>query len=259
MARARNIKPQFFTNDELAEICPLGRLLFIALWTLSDRDGRLEDRPKKIKAEALPYDDADVDAILDALHQRGFIVRYEANGSRFIQVVAFKKHQNPHVKEAPSTIPAPDKPGASTVQDTTNTGTSPADSLLLIPDSLQHPPTPRKRGEPADPGFARFWAAWPKSARKVARAECAKRWRNGNLEAQADRIVSWVETMARSEQWQRGFEPAPLTAINQRRWEDDGGDTASTRGDSWWLGLGYGSEAVARADGKSAEDARRAA
>ena len=69
MARARNIKPSFFTNDVLAEIDPLGRLLFIALWTMADREGRLEDRPKRIKAEALPYDDAnaDVKAQRDAL------------------------------------------------------------------------------------------------------------------------------------------------------------------------------------------------
>lgn len=147
MARSRNIKPSFFTNDDLAEIEPLGRLLFIALWTMADREGRLEDRPRRIKAEALPYDDADVDALLDALHKLGFILRYVVSGNRYIQVCAFTKHQNPHVKEAPSTIPAPDEHGASTVQDTTKTGTSPADSLLLIPDSNTTPLTPLPGGE----------------------------------------------------------------------------------------------------------------
>lgn len=147
MARARNIKPSFFTNDDLAEIDPLGRLLFIALWTMADREGRLEDRPRRIKAEALPYDDADVDALLGALHEHGFILRYVMSGNRYIQVCAFTKHQNPHVKEAPSTIPAPDEHGASTVQDTTQTGTDPADSLLLIPDSNTTPLTPLPGGE----------------------------------------------------------------------------------------------------------------
>lgn len=107
MARARNIKPSFFTNDELAEIDPLGRLLFIALWTIADREGRLEDRPKRIKAEALPYDDCDADELLDALQQRGLILRYTVESSRFIQVVNFTKHQNPHHKEVPSEIPPP--------------------------------------------------------------------------------------------------------------------------------------------------------
>lgn len=151
MARARNIKPSFFTNDELAEIPPLGRLLFIALWTMADREGRLEDRPKRIKAEALPYDDADADALLNALQERGFILRYVMSGNRYIQVLNFCKHQNPHIKESASSIPAPDKHGASTVQGTTQTGTSPADSLLLIPDSSNTPLTPLPGGDGIDP------------------------------------------------------------------------------------------------------------
>lgn len=117
MARARNLKPSFFTNDVLAEIEPLGRLLFQGLWCLADREGRLEDRPKKIKAELLPYDDCDADSLLAELHDRGFILRYSANGTRYIQVVTFCKHQNPHVKEAQSTIPAPCEHSAGMVQE----------------------------------------------------------------------------------------------------------------------------------------------
>lgn len=117
MARARNLKPSFFTNDVLAEIDPLGRLLFQGLWCLADRSGRLEDRPKKIKAELLPYDACDVDSLLDALAEHEFILRYESDGKRFIQVIKFCKHQNPHVKEAASSIPAPDSHSACTVQE----------------------------------------------------------------------------------------------------------------------------------------------
>jgi len=43
--RSRNIKPGFFMNELLPEIELLGRLLFIGLWLLADREGRLEDRP----------------------------------------------------------------------------------------------------------------------------------------------------------------------------------------------------------------------
>lgn len=116
MARARNIKPSFFTNDTLAEVDPLGRLLFQGLWCIADREGRLEDRPKRIKAELLPYDNCDVDALLSELNRLGFILRYSVNGNLFIQVVNFTKHQNPHVKEAASQIPAPDEHSASMVQ-----------------------------------------------------------------------------------------------------------------------------------------------
>jgi hypothetical protein len=134
MPRARNIKPSFFTNDELAEIPALGRLLFIALWTMADREGRMEDRPKRIKAEALPYDDCDANELLDQLAERGFIARYTVGETRLIQVVNFCKHQNPHVKEGPSQIPAPDKPGASPVQARSKASPKP-EPTRLIPDS----------------------------------------------------------------------------------------------------------------------------
>ena len=50
MARSRNIKPSIMANEELAELEPLSRLLFIYLWMLADKAGRLEDRPKRIAA-----------------------------------------------------------------------------------------------------------------------------------------------------------------------------------------------------------------
>ncbi len=113
MARIRSIKPEFFTNDEIALLDPLTRLLFIGLWTQADRDGRMVDRPRRLKAVLMPYDECDIDAMLDALCASGHIMRYELAGQRYIQVLNFRKHQSPHLKENPSTIPAPDLHGAS--------------------------------------------------------------------------------------------------------------------------------------------------
>lgn len=136
MARSRNIKPGYFQNEDLAECHPLARILFAGLWCEADRAGRLEDRPKRIKAAVLPYDDCDVDDLLEQLRVRGFIERYEADGKRYIQIAEFAKHQTPHMKEAASTIPAPDKPGAGAVQAPDKNALSPSDSGFLIPDSL---------------------------------------------------------------------------------------------------------------------------
>lgn len=67
MARSRNIKPGIMANEDLAELDAMERLLFIYLWMLADREGRLEDRPKRIKAEALPYDSLDADQALNRI------------------------------------------------------------------------------------------------------------------------------------------------------------------------------------------------
>lgn len=115
MARSRSIKPSFFSNDVLATLSPLSRLLFIGLWTLADRLGRLEDRPTKIKAQLLPYDRCKVEPMLKALHDAGFILRYAVSGLKYIQILAFERHQSPHVKELPSSIPAPDEHQTSPV------------------------------------------------------------------------------------------------------------------------------------------------
>lgn len=116
MARMRTLKPGFFSNEALAEVSPIGRLLFAGLWCLADREGRLEDRPKRIKAEVLPYDKTDVDRLLSSLAEHGFIERYEVDGDRLIQVINFKKHQTPHIKEQASTLPPPCEHRANTGQ-----------------------------------------------------------------------------------------------------------------------------------------------
>ena len=131
MARSRNIKPSFFLNEEIVELDFSTRLLFIGLWTLADREGRLDDKPKKIKMALFPADDLDINSALNELEKSGFIKRYIVNEAQYIQILTFKKHQNPHIKEPASTIPAPCEHHASTMQ-----AVLIPDSPLLIPDSV---------------------------------------------------------------------------------------------------------------------------
>lgn len=98
--RARNIKPGFFTNDELLVMPALVRILFIGLWCLADRRGLVEDRPAKIKIDVLPMDTIDVDAALSRLQEGGLISRFTgSNGVKTIRIINFLKHQHPHPKE----------------------------------------------------------------------------------------------------------------------------------------------------------------
>lgn len=133
MARSRNIKPAFFLNEDLVELSFSTRLLFIGLWCLADRKGRLENRHKKIKMQLFPADDLDVPEALLGLYEAGLINLYTVDSINYIQVNNFNKHQNPHHKEAESVIPDPDlldKPKALP-----SVTVLIPDSLLLIPDS----------------------------------------------------------------------------------------------------------------------------
>jgi hypothetical protein len=142
MSRSRNIKPGFFLNDTLASLSPLVRILFAGLWTVCDRSGRVIDRPARIKAEVLPYDDCNVDEMLSQLAKAGFIDRYVVDGIAVLHVIAWDKHQNPHIKEAPSTLPCKCEHRTSTVQAPDKAQPIPElarlipDSGFLIPSSL---------------------------------------------------------------------------------------------------------------------------
>lgn len=138
MPRARNIKPSLFKNEVLGEADPLLTILFTGLWCLADREGRMEDRPKRIKAEIFPYRDIpDFNGYLTVLEQLGFITRYSVGGSAFIQVENFCKHQSPHKTEKASEIP--EKPAntegcESTEKEPLNNGSETVKESL-IPDS----------------------------------------------------------------------------------------------------------------------------
>lgn len=123
MARIRTIKPEFFLDDELAELEPLSRILFIGLWCLADKAGRLEDKPNRIKIQILPYDNANVDNFLDDLHDAGFIVRYQVDGKKYIQIRTFAEHQRPHHTEKESVYPPPNR--EITVKEPLNNGYAP--------------------------------------------------------------------------------------------------------------------------------------
>ena len=164
MARSRNIKPAFFNNDELAELDPLARILFIGMWTIADFEGKFEWRSKRVKAQLLPYDDCDIEALAINLDKSGFIRFYSDGEKMYVKVVNFSIHQNPHKneREKGSEIPEYCKEyrQAVVLKDLTinpdksrlkrsESASDPADSLNLIPDSLNLIPEEKvKRGKP---------------------------------------------------------------------------------------------------------------
>lgn len=185
--RARNIKPGFFKNEDLAE-CPFeARILFSGLWCLADRAGRMEYRPKRIKAEIFPFDSVDIPSMVQALCKYGFARIYVVDGVTYLDLPTFCRNQTPHKNEKPSVLPpfeerddAPDNrakhdettdSGASTVPARYEHGTGTSaihlitDSLkpdILKPDSqISDAAGAADDSPPPDDGFDRFWQAYP--------------------------------------------------------------------------------------------------
>ena len=105
--RSRIIRPGFFLNEHLAELKDKTRLYFIGLWLLADRDGKLEYRPKKIKALLFPYESADIENMSSNLKEKDFIIIYKIDSVSYIKINNFTTHQSIHHNETESLIPEP--------------------------------------------------------------------------------------------------------------------------------------------------------
>lgn len=104
-------------------------------------------------------------------------------------------------------------------EQSTNRATNDQPNHSQIPEKKEKkPPTPLQGEDP--PGFVEFWATWPSTERKVARKQCAEKWRRHGLSVKTDLIVAHVQAMKQTRQWSDGYEPAPLTYLNGERWKD---------------------------------------
>jgi len=163
MARARNIKPGFMTNDELGELSPFARLAFIGLWCHADYNGNLKYKPKRLKVEILPYDNVDFSDVVAELEGAGFVKTYSVDGTNYLNVVNFRKHQRPHKNEVlrGTDIPEPVTEGGPNGTDIEQKRTvteherdenrsNPPDTGYRIPDTGSPQPDTDKNNGSAD-------------------------------------------------------------------------------------------------------------
>ena len=119
MGKIRTIKPELFRHEglfdaEQATKLPL-RLGFIGLIDCCDGEGRFKWRPRQLKLDIFPYDELDMQAILIAFVEWGFIQGYIVNGIAYGWIPSWKHHQRINAHEASSQLPAIDE--ASSVND----------------------------------------------------------------------------------------------------------------------------------------------
>lgn len=112
MARIRTVKPELFRHEELFELeqetgLPI-RIAFAGLFTVCDRRGRFQWRPRQLKLDVLPYDNLDFSRVLDALMTRGFVQKYENSGELYGCIPSFERHQVINNRESESDLPSID-------------------------------------------------------------------------------------------------------------------------------------------------------
>lgn len=228
MARARNIKPSFFQNEDLAEVPPEGQLLFIGMWMLCDRDGKMEWRPKRVRAALFPYTGAEVDVqgLAAELHRRGFIVLYTVNNVDYLKVVNFTKHQHPHQNEKSENLPEPDEAnnlfnigsGATLVKSPSPpVSARPLKESLLRKDDTLKPPSGETMFEEV---WKEVWARDPRE-KKQPKAAALKAYltviKKGIPHAE---VVEAVKRRLGVDKEGTEYAPHLSTWLNQMRWRD---------------------------------------
>lgn len=104
MARIRTVKPEFFTSEQIVELSPMARLLFIATWCEADKEGRLAWKPRTFKMRYLPGDDCRIEDVCGELVKSGLVILY---GDGLAYIPNFHKHQHVNPRESASTFPPP--------------------------------------------------------------------------------------------------------------------------------------------------------
>lgn len=213
-------------NDLLAECEPLARLLFAYLWMYCDRDGRCEERLRRMKNRLLPYDDCNIDDLLCQLAERDFIIRYEVDGVRYLQVTKFRQNQNPHKGERSKRLPPPpsDEHTTSTIQAPCNNGTG----TIPTPDSSnqesgiinQESSIKNQESAGLKHEFEKFWAAYP-TFRKRDKSGARKAYRKARRKASAETILTAVREYAASPLGSGRYSKMPASWLNGECWDDE--------------------------------------
>ncbi len=110
MARIRTIKPEFWTSEQVMDLKPVTRLLFIGLWNFVDDFGRAPVAPRTIKAQVMPGDNftgEDIQAMLNEIRSSGLIVFYTAEGKEYFEITGWSKHQKIDNPSKYKVCPAP--------------------------------------------------------------------------------------------------------------------------------------------------------
>src|SRR5678816_1335692 len=110
MARIRTIKPDFWEDEKLGQLCVLARLTFMGLISQADDDGRGRGSVGALRrilhGFARDVTEENLAVALDELESQGFVRFYAADGQQYYVVRNFTKHQVIN-KRLPSKLPPP--------------------------------------------------------------------------------------------------------------------------------------------------------
>lgn len=106
MARIRTIKPEFWSSEQIVELSPIARLLFIGLWNFCDDAGNHPASPRTLKMQVFPGDDFTAEQIsqyIAEMIRAKLIVEYQHDEKKYWHVTgwAHQKIEKPNYRYPP--------------------------------------------------------------------------------------------------------------------------------------------------------------
>ncbi len=252
--RIRSIKPEFWTSDDIADLCWDTRLIFIGIWSYVDDNGVGRDVPKLIVADLFPLEDdpretlATVSRGLRTLHEAGLIERYSVEGRPYLSVTGWNKHQKIDRPSKPR-YPIPtcgnavpmdrlDEPSRQS-RDSLDAGTGEQGNRGTGEQFEKTPSTPGVDDQLAlgvasvsvtpsgatttarptlDQHFEEFWTTYP---RKVGKQDARKVWDRSRKKTPIPDILAGSIRYRDDPNREDGFTAHPSTWLARGGWDDD--------------------------------------
>lgn len=237
--RIRTIKPEFWQNEELAELSVESNLLAIGLLNYADDEGYFKLNPKLIESTIFPLRKLSVTihAMLSELSSIGYISTHEgSDGKKYGLVINFLKHQRVN-RPNPSKI-APIICGTIEIDSSVRThiqltedsptegnrkgiGKEEEGNGDIEPDGS----CPTKPDELTEPMLSLWKEAPEKSRRRSSQVKVNRAWKAINVSERPsrDELLHAIGCWNKSEDWKKDggqFAMALDRWIRERQWQN---------------------------------------
>lgn len=215
------ISKSISTSTKLSKVSDFAALLFTWIQPHCDDGGNMDADPIVVRGLVVPMRKQTVEEVstaLDELVATGLITIYEANGTKYLHVDQFERHQT--LRGDRPDFRYPDYPMATAGKLTVNQR-----STSVKPNRTEQNRTERNRTlmpVGAEVSFDEFWKAYP---RKIGKPAASRAYARIHVTpALHIKMLEAIEKHKKSRQWTKDdgqFIPYPATWLNQERWNDD--------------------------------------
>lgn len=222
MARIRSIKPEFPQSETMGKISRDARLLFIQLWTIVDDEGRARAASRMLASLLYPYDDdapKQIEAWLVELEEHGCVRRYEVDGSSFLDIPNWLKHQK---IDRPTLSRLPAFSDGSPITREASRGRDADLGPRTLDRDLGSGTVDQTRVRSSDAAIeleAEFTVWYGRYPNKVGRAAARKAFAKARKLAEPQDLLDGLDRYIRSKPPDRQW-CNPATWLNEERWKD---------------------------------------